>query len=573
VALVNGERISRNDLAREALRHYGREVLDAMLNKYLILDACQARNITVSQDEVGAEIDRMAERFALSRERWLKLLEDERHITPAQYTRDIIWPSVALRKLAASRLEITDAEIQAAYETQFGPMVQIRLIACTKLDVARQVHDLAVKNPDDFGNLAKQYSEDVSSASAKGLVAPIHKHLGDPKLEEAAFSLREGDISDVLAIENQFVVIRCDKHIPGQTVAMNEKLHEVLYNGCRDKKLRLVAGEIFEQLQKEARVENIYGDPARQQQYPGLAAIINNRKISVLDLAEECIEREGLQVLEGTINRRVLEQAAKRLKIEVTEADMDMEIARAALAMGKTRPDGSPDIESWLMEVTDKQKTSLEIYRYDVVWPTVALKKMVQEQVKVTDDDLKKGFEANYGPRAKALAIVFSSQRKALEVWEMARNRPTREFFGELAEEYSVEASSRALRGEIPPIQAHGGQAVLEKEAFALKSGELSGVLPLGDKFCILFGEGLTKPISVRFDEVRDLILADVLEKKVRLAMSKEFNRLQDEAQIDNYLAGTTQSANKGKKSGDWQPGVSISRQSNPGPAPATLKR
>ena len=75
----------------------------------------------------------------------------------------------------------------------------------------------------------------------------------------------------------------------------------------------------------------------------------------------------------------------------------------------------------------------------------------------------------------------------------------------------------------------------------------------------------------MRFDEVRDMIYEDVLEKKVRLAMNKEFNRLQDEAQIDNFLAGTTQSPNKGKKAGDWTPGSSISRLPE-GETPRTLR-
>ncbi|HEX3657959.1 MAG TPA: peptidylprolyl isomerase [Pirellulales bacterium] len=570
VAIVNGEQIGRNDLARESLDHYGPDVLEAMINKNLIVEACRQKNITVSNDEVGAEIDRMAERFNLSRDRWLKMLEDERDVSPIQYSRDIIWPSIALRKLAESRIQISDEDVQRAYETQFGPTVQVRIIVHSKLEQARKIYDLAVKTPSDFGNLAKQFSEDVNSASAKGLVQPIRRHMGNPKLEQVAFAMREGDISDVLAVDNQFVILKCDKHLPGRSVPMQE-VHKLLVDACRDKKLRLVAGEVFEQLQHESHVENVYADPQKRQQYPGIAAIINDRRITILELAEECIERNGKQVLDGMINRRVIELACKARQIEITDADLDAEIARTAASMGKTKADGSPDIDAWLKEICDKQKVPLAIYRHDVVWPTVALKKMVVDQVKVSEEDLKKGFEANYGPRAKVRAIVFSSQRKAQEVWEMARNRPTIDYFGDLAEEYSVEASSRTLRGEVPPIQAHGGQPLLEKEAFALQPGELSSVLQVGERYVILLSEGVTKPIGVRFDEVRDLIHEDVMEKKVRLAMNKEFNHLQDNAQIDNFLAGTTQSPNKGKKAGDWSPGQSISRVPN-SKTPDTLR-
>src|SRR5262245_40661632 len=40
-AVVNNEPISREDLARECLLHYGNEVLETMVNKLLIMAACQ----------------------------------------------------------------------------------------------------------------------------------------------------------------------------------------------------------------------------------------------------------------------------------------------------------------------------------------------------------------------------------------------------------------------------------------------------------------------------------------------------------------------------------------------------
>ncbi len=134
------------------------------------------------------------------------------------------------------------------------------------------------------------------------------------------------------------------------------------------------------------------------------------------------------------------------------------------------------------------------------------------------------------------------------QVWEVAqglqggtKNFP--EFFGDLAEKYSIEASTRSLRGQVPPIQRFGGQPDLEKEAFAMKPGELSGVIGLaGEKFVILYCEGYTVPAKMEFAQVRDLILQDVQEKKLRLSMAEYFQRLQDGATIENYLAGTTQS-------------------------------
>ena len=57
----------------------------------------------------------------------------------------------------------------------------------------------------------------------------------------------------------------------------------------------------------------------------------------------------------------------------------------------------------------------------------------------ITEEDLKMGYEANFGPRVRCRAIVLKEPRKAQEVWEKARRKPTVENFGNLAEQYSIE--------------------------------------------------------------------------------------------------------------------------------------
>ena len=111
VATVNTQRITREDLARECLRHYGKEVLESMVNKHLIMQECQRRGVNVTRDEVDAEIERMAKRFSIPVDQWLKMLKQERNITAAQYANDIIWPTLALRKLAGERLQVTQRGI------------------------------------------------------------------------------------------------------------------------------------------------------------------------------------------------------------------------------------------------------------------------------------------------------------------------------------------------------------------------------------------------------------------------------------------------------------------------------
>jgi len=156
---------------------------------------------------------------------------------------------------------------------------------------------------------------------------------------------------------------------------------------------------------------------------PGVAALVNGEQLALRDLAEECVARHGLEILEGTITRKILEQACQRQSIAVSEKEMEQEIARAAAVNVKSKPDGSADVAAWLELVTRKQRVPLEVYRNDVVWPTVALKKLVGKKVEVGDEDLRKGYEANYGAHVRCLAIVLNEQRTAQKVFEMARRR------------------------------------------------------------------------------------------------------------------------------------------------------
>src|SRR5690606_1607218 len=96
-AMVNNETISRDALAKDCLVHYGKDVLESMVNRKLIQVTCERRNIVITDEQVDAEIARMAGKFQVGKEQLVKTLEKERGISYERYSRDIIWPTLALR--------------------------------------------------------------------------------------------------------------------------------------------------------------------------------------------------------------------------------------------------------------------------------------------------------------------------------------------------------------------------------------------------------------------------------------------------------------------------------------------
>jgi parvulin-like peptidyl-prolyl isomerase len=564
MAVVNGEQITRPQLSKECVVRYGSEVLESMINRMLILDACQQAKITITEKDVDDEVARVAQKFGLSVENWITLLRDERGVSVEQYRREIIWPTIALRTLAAEQIQVSDVELKKAFETEYGAKVKVRIIGTSREAVALEALAQAQANPGAFAELAKKYCEDPNIASAGGAIPPIRKHLGDPKLEQVAFALEPGQVSDIVKVQNQHFILLCEGHEPERFIgpqfiaAEEERLRERI----RDQKLRDASQTLFAGLQKKSKIVNVLNDAELSKQQPGVAATVNGRPITLVQLNEECLARHGRAVLDGEINRKLLTQQLTKKNIVVKQEDLDEEVSRAAMMYGCIKPDGTADIEKWLAQVQEQDVATIELYIRVAVWPSVALKKLVRDQLVVSDDDLQKGFESNYGPRVEVLAIVLNSHREAQKVWEMARNNPTDHFFGELASQYSIEPVSKGNNGKVPPVRKYSGQPIVEQEAFKLKTGELSGLLAVGDKFIILRCLGRTQPVVTQLNEVRKELEADLIEKKLSAAMSKEFDALRNNSQIDNFLAGTSQSARR-----NAAPGLTAPERPSAGPS------
>ncbi len=541
VAVVNADPISRDALATATLERYGVDVLDNLVNRHLILQECKRREIVVTSEDVRAEIVRVAKKFALSVESYLQLLKEERDITPDQYSNEIIWPMLALRALVSDQVEVTQDEFNRAFVSQYGEAVKCRMIMIGDQEKAKQIHAKAKADPKSFVRLAKENSEDETSASVGGLIPPIRRYMGDSRLEEAAFSLADNEVSSIIQIGDQWVFMQSVRRMPATQPSPQAIpfVKEQINDQIRDEKMKGAASELFAKLQMDAHVVKVLHDPAAEKQYPGVAAIINGQQVTIASVAAECVKRHGEAVLDGEINRKLLSQSLKQAGKTVTQQDIDEEIGRAAVSYGYVRDNGAADVEAWMEVVLSQGETTRELYIEDSVWPSIALKKLVEDKVKLTPQDIEHGFASAFGPRAEVLAVVLSDQRTAQKVWELARDNPTDEFFGQLASQYSIEPTSASNFGKVPPIRQYGGQASIEREAFAMKPGELSGIIATGDKYIIMRSQGFTKPIVDDIEAVRSELERDLLDKKINIAMGLKFDELKNAADIDNFFAAS----------------------------------
>jgi len=108
IAIVNGQVISRQQLADECVARRGKEVLETLINRTLIEQALKRNQQEVTAAEIEQEIENVAQRFGIGRKAWLQTLDKERGISPGQYAREIIYPALALRKLSTGRVTVTE---------------------------------------------------------------------------------------------------------------------------------------------------------------------------------------------------------------------------------------------------------------------------------------------------------------------------------------------------------------------------------------------------------------------------------------------------------------------------------
>ncbi|MHC4878672.1 MAG: peptidylprolyl isomerase [Planctomycetota bacterium] len=250
--------IPLKDVAEECMKLKGAEVLESMINRAVIQLECEKAGVVITQADVEGEIKRIAKQFNIPVETWLQMLQSERNISPEQYSRDVIWPMLALKKLAGKEVSVTEEDMHKAFIRNYGPKVKCRMIMFDNLRKANEVWQQARLKPDDFERLARDHSVDPNSRALGGSVPPIAKYSGAPEIENAAFKLKPGELSGVIQIGvNQFVVLKCDGYTK-QVVTSIDEVKSQLLADLEEQKVQEAVANLFEQLKKESYVHNFW---------------------------------------------------------------------------------------------------------------------------------------------------------------------------------------------------------------------------------------------------------------------------------------------------------------------------
>ena len=275
IAIVNGEVITRQRLADEVVARKGEEILETLISRTLIQQAMSKAKLQVTAGEIDEEIDNVARRMGgIGRDAWLKTLDKERGISPMQYAKDIIYPALALRKLAAPRVQVTQKDLQDAFEARYGDKLRCRIIMVDKERAAIECWEELRKNPGGFEKLAMERSMDSGSRSIGGLLAePISRHAypqhvsdnafhqlvdGDPADKDPKHKPKDGDFTGPIQVaEATWILLRREGVIPAQNVDLkNEAVRKDVYDMIYEVKLKEAMNLYMNDLMNQAAVDN-----------------------------------------------------------------------------------------------------------------------------------------------------------------------------------------------------------------------------------------------------------------------------------------------------------------------------
>ena len=278
VAVVNGETITRAQLAEEAYIREGEKVLEAMISRKVIEQAMKANKITVTPQEIDAEIDKYANNIAgITREQWLTRLAQEKKINPISYKNDIVYPGLALRKLAENRVQVTEQDMKDAMEAQYGDKLRVRIILTMQERDAVAMWNELKKNPGGFAHMASNDVRSVDDATKVhgGLLEQaLTRHAyprevsdkafqqlvdGDPDDKDPAHKPKDGAMTGPIQVtESTWILMRREGLIPKTDYdPKNEKVRETMKSAIFDAKLKEAMNEVFEELVKKSNVENV----------------------------------------------------------------------------------------------------------------------------------------------------------------------------------------------------------------------------------------------------------------------------------------------------------------------------
>lgn len=247
VAVVNGMALSEDELDKEVgklmpksyyhatlndkkLKTLKKKALVSLINMALLYQYALSKDLDVNEEELQAVMDKLIRTFGSE----AKFRTAIKHLgfTDESFIKAVKKDEV-LKKLYKAELKISysENELKAYYEKnkfkfKEPEKIRVRLIYVRnnpedpngKSKSRKQIDEAftKIKAGEDFGDVASKYSTDMSRIKG-GDMGYLHRGRLDEAVEEKAFSMNSGEVSEIIEKDIGFFIVKVeDKKISNQ---------------------------------------------------------------------------------------------------------------------------------------------------------------------------------------------------------------------------------------------------------------------------------------------------------------------------------------------------------------------
>jgi hypothetical protein len=253
VANVWGVAITRQEFGEYLIARYGADRLQHLVNKRIIEMACQERGIKVSEQDIDDDLKSLN----LPAKQVEDYVRKNYGKSMYEWREDAVRPKLYMTRYCKDMVKAEDIakDFDIAYEAYYGPKVHCQMILWPpdQRDIARKMYDQVRKGGAEFDRIAHMQANPTLARDG-GVMQPFGKRqLGNDELERVAFSLKPGEVSQLIDTPQGVVALKCIKQIPAPTDVNRDKVRSELEKEIRAQKIQALIKPVIEDLQKKAK--------------------------------------------------------------------------------------------------------------------------------------------------------------------------------------------------------------------------------------------------------------------------------------------------------------------------------
>lgn len=285
--------VTRAELAEFLIARGGYEKVELLVNKKIIETEAAKRNITVTTLEMEADLENDLKGIAVSKQQFIEIVLAKYGKTYYEWMEDVVRPRLLLTKMCKNDIQITSADLRTEFERQYGEKRKIQIIIWPKGDDLKSI----TRVWDEIRKDAKEYDRVATAqanpglASTAGHVSPIGRNTmaEDRIIEEKAFNMKVGDVSEIFQTGQGYVVMKLKEIIPANDKVTMESVKPELEKNVFELKLAQAIPTYFAKLKEAAKPNILMSGP------PSLWKFEKSNR----ELAEDVLKSQQLQPVKG----------------------------------------------------------------------------------------------------------------------------------------------------------------------------------------------------------------------------------------------------------------------------------